>query len=198
MLTDNHLEVSISDVSITNVGFAIFLKPTDSNSPKVVPIFIGPLETYSISSALDGVTPPRPNTHDLIVNMLQEMEARILHVIINDIIGSIFYGRIVIQTSEGIIELDARPSDSVAIAIRTKCAIYMHEKVYREAAVVIGDDNQAAPENEAEAEAEVAAEKVPTNELDRLKNELDKAVAVENFERAAVLRDQIQQLSKDN
>ena len=203
MLPENLLEVTISDVSITNVGFAIFLKPQDSSSGKVVPIFIGPLETYSISSALDGVTPPRPNTHDLIVNMLQEMEARIQHIIINDIIGSIFYARIVIQTNEGIVELDARPSDSVAVAIRTRCPMYMHEKVYREAAVVIGEESGAAePAPKEEDEEEQPATEMllaePRSELEQLKQELQKAVEAENFERAAMLRDKIKQMLQEN
>lgn len=198
MLPDDVLEVSISDVSITNVGFAIFLKPDDSDSTRVVPIFIGPLETYSISSALDGVAPPRPNTHDLIVNMLQEMEARTLHIVINDIIGSIFYARIVIQTAEGIVELDARPSDSVAIAIRTKCPIYMHEKVYKEAAVIIGEDNQAVEASSADKEVNSEEETHPLGELEKLNVELEKAVESENFERAAMLRDQIKQMQQEN
>lgn len=205
MLPENLLEVTISDVSITNVGFAIFLKPQEADSNKVVPIFIGPLETYSISSALDGVTPPRPNTHDLIVNMLQEMEARILHIIINDIIGSIFYARIVIQTNEGVVELDARPSDSVAVAIRTRCPMYMHEKVYREAAVVIGEESGAAEpapkDDDEEDEEQQAAELLltePRSELEQLKQELQKAVEDENFERAAMLRDKIKQMLQEN
>lgn len=79
MPPDGSFEVTVSDVSITNVGFAIFLRPIDkkiAESDKVVPIFIGPLETYSISSALEGAPPPRPNTHDLIINMLSEMESK--------------------------------------------------------------------------------------------------------------------------
>ncbi len=202
MLPENLLEVTISDVSITNVGFAIFLKPVDSRSSKVVPIFIGPLETYSISSALDGVTPPRPNTHDLVVNMLQEMEARVLHIIINDIIGSIFYARIVIQTNDGIVELDARPSDSVAVAIRVRCPMYMHEKVYREAAVVIGEENQASPEASEENEPAAAPAAAPSaesrSELEQLKADLQRAVESENFEQAAELRDRIKKLLHEN
>lgn len=200
-------EVTISDVSITNVGFAIFLKPVNSQSSRVVPIFIGPLETYSISSALDGVTPPRPNTHDLIINMLREMDARVMHVVINDIIGNIFYARIVIQAEDGIIELDARPSDSVAVAIRSRCPIFMNEKVYKEAAVVVGEEGSAAP-SEASAPpaeaAEVSSEATsfqpnkPQSELEKLKNELQKAVELENFEEAARLRDEINRLMHEN
>ncbi len=193
MLPDNLLEVVITDVSITNVGFAIFFKPVESTSGQVVPIFIGPLETYSISSALDGITPPRPNTHDLLVNLLQEMDAKVLHVIINDIIGNVFYARIIIQTDDGIIEMDARPSDSVAISIRTKCPIYMHEKVYQEASVLISSENEAQePTNQEETQSE------PKSKLESLKRKLDKAVASENFEQAAILRDEINKITQDN
>ena len=213
------LEVTISDVSITNVGFAIFLKPQNtqanpqpgapSSSPsgsqagssnKVVPIFIGPLETYSISSALDGVTPPRPNTHDLIIGMLNELEIRVLHILINDIIGHIFYARIVIQTQDGIVELDARPSDSIAIAIRASCPIYMNEKVYEEAGVVIGEESgEGADEGELpQEEPEEEEPNLALSELERIKQKLEKAVDAENFEEAAVLRDKIRELQQEN
>ena len=182
MLADNLVEVAISDISFTNVGFALFLKPRDSRSTRVVPIFIGPLETYSISSALDGVMPPRPNTHDFIINMIRELEAQILHIVINDIIGSIFYARVVIQTGDGIIELDARPSDSVAIAIRSQCPIYMHEKVYQASSVIISVEERPTIEGK----------------LEELQKELQQAVEEENFERAAQIRDKIRDVSQEN
>ncbi len=187
------MEVKITDVSITNVGFAIFLKPVGSTSPKVVPIFIGPLETYSISSALDGVTPPRPNTHDLMLSMINELECKIQHVVINDIIGNIFYARIVIQSGDGIVEIDARPSDSVAVAIRAHCPIYMNEKVYQEAGVVIGDEGKAeSPENEEESRP------AAVSPAEQLKARLQKAIEQERFEEAAEIRDQISKLQQEN
>jgi len=193
------LEVTISDVSITNVGFAIFLKPRELEEGKVVPIFIGPLETYSISSALDGVSPPRPNTHDLIVNMLKELDHHVLHIVVNDIIGHIFYARIIIQTKDGIVELDSRPSDAIAVAIRLKCPIYMNEKVYNEAAVVIGEDSSQEPEPEAPPEKEeVEEEELAASELERMTISLKKAVELENFEEAAILRDKIRDLQQEN
>lgn len=194
-LQENLIEVSISDVSITNVGFAIFLKPIQSPSRRVVPIFIGPLETYSISTALDGVRPPRPNTHDLLVSMLEEMEARVLHIVINDIIGSVFYARVVVQTEGGVVELDARPSDSVAIAIRSKCSIYIHEKVYEEASVVVEGEPETQEDHE---DKELRARAEPQNELEKLKDELQKAVESENFERAAIIRDKIKKMAQEN
>lgn len=193
------LEVIISDVSITNVGFAIFLKPREHESRKVVPIFIGPLETYSISSALDEITPPRPNTHDLIIKMLAEVETKVLHIIINDIIGHIFYATIMLQTKDGIIELDARPSDSIAIAIRSKSPIFITEKVYNEAAVIIGDNESLEPENPPTEDAmESALQESPVSEIERMQLNLQKAVDEEKFEEAAILRDKIRKLQQEN
>lgn len=196
MQRDDLMEVTIADVSITNVGFALFFKPVGSTSPKVVPIFIGPLETYSISSALDGITPPRPNTHDLMINVFKQMEARLLHVIINDIVGNIFYARVIVQHEDRILEIDARPSDSVALAIRAGCTIYMHEKVYRDAAVVIGEEGETAEKAEASPPAEPGSEGRP--ELERLQEQLQRALENENYEEAARLRDRIRDLSQGN
>ena len=202
MIDRDLIEISISDVSITNVGFAIFLKPINIDTTKVVPIFIGPLETYSISGALDGVLAPRPNTHDLLIKMLQEMEANVLHIIINDIVGSVFYARIVIQTEDGIFELDARPSDAVAIAIRSQCPMYIHKTIYEEASIIIDvevEDKEAFPDETSELvgeEIEVQRTLQPINAIEKLKIELEKAIEIENFEEAAVLRDKIKKLDK--
>lgn len=197
MQRDDLMEVTIADVSITNVGFALFFKPVGSTSQKVVPIFIGPLETYSISSALDGITPPRPNTHDLMISVFKQMEARLLHVIINDIVGNIFYARIILQHEDRILEIDARPSDSVALAIRAGCPIYMHEKVYRDAAVVIGEEAEGTEKPEAAATTGGAQEE-GRPELERLQEQLQRALENENYEEAARIRDRIRDLSQGN
>ena len=201
MLSNDLREVEISDVSITNVGFAIFLKPVDGSTEKVVPIFIGPLETYSISSALEGSPPPRPNTHDLIVNMLEELEAKIRYVVINDVIGSIYYARIIIESEGETAEIDARPSDSVALAVRLKCPIYIREKVFLESAVYLNGADEADSSRESgdtEVRIESATDVLPSTELERLQLKLEEAVASENFEQAAILRDQIQHLKSSS
>lgn len=197
MMPDDLMEVNIADVSITNVGFALFFKPVGSTSPKVVPIFIGPLETYSISSALDGITPPRPNTHDLMINIFKQMEARLLNVVINDIIGNIFYARIVIQHEDRILEIDARPSDSVALAIRSGCPIFMHEKVYRDAAVIIGEEGEAAETGEKPIISDENQVEDRTD-LERLQEQLQRALENENYEDAARIRDRIRDFKQEN
>ncbi|EOQ97802.1 bifunctional nuclease domain protein [Leptospira wolbachii serovar Codice str. CDC] len=86
-------EVKISDISLTNVGFAVFLRPKDSDDKRVVPIFIGPLETHSITTVIDGTKPPRPMTHDLMLYMLTSLGATVLKITIEEIIDVPFTQR---------------------------------------------------------------------------------------------------------
>lgn len=185
-------EVKISDISVTTVGFALIFKPAHFHSKEVVPIFIGPLEAYSISNELQGIKNPRPNTHDLMIIILQQLGARILRVIINDLVGNIFYATIVIQMEDRIIEIDARPSDSVALAIRVGCPIFMHKKVFRESAVIIS----SGEEEQTIVEENPLKQKTP---LEILQEKLQKALEEENYEEAARIRDEIKHLKqKDN
>ena len=97
------IEVKISDITLTNVGFAVFLKPKEETADsKVVPIFIGPLETHAITSVLDGITPPRPMTHDLIMMFIPVLGAQVIKVTIDEIIDNTFYAKISIRKDEEI------------------------------------------------------------------------------------------------
>ncbi len=186
-------EVKISDISITKVGFAIIFKPAHFTSLEAVPIFIGPLEAYSISNELQGIKNQRPNTHDLMVNILNKIGARILKVVINDLIGNIFYATIVIQFEDNIYEIDARPSDSVALAIRIGCPIFMHKKVFKESAVVLtsGDEEVETSQTEEIKDLKPTSAK---SKIEILQEKLQKALESENYEEAARLRDEIKKL----
>lgn len=185
-------EVKISDISVTTVGFALILKPANFSSKEVVPIFIGPLEAYSISNELQKIKNPRPNTHDLMVSILNQLGARILRVIINDLVGNIFYATLIVQFEDRILEIDARPSDSVALAIRVGCPVFMSKKVFRESAVIISTGDEEQP----------TVEESPLKQkstLEILQEKLQKAIEEENYEEAAKIRDEIKHLKqKDN
>ncbi len=100
---------------------------------RVLPIYIGHAEAFSIYSALRGFVPPRPMTHDLLVDVIGKLNARIEKVIIDDLIDNTFYARLILSQNDKTIEIDARPSDSIAIAIRTACPIFVEEEVMDEA-----------------------------------------------------------------
>uniref|UniRef100_A0A7J3M1P8 Bifunctional nuclease family protein n=1 Tax=Archaeoglobus fulgidus TaxID=2234 RepID=A0A7J3M1P8_ARCFL len=100
---------------------------------RILPIYIGFAEAASIYSAMNRLLPPRPMTHDLLVDIISKLDAKVEKVIIDDIIDNTFYARIILKRDEKEIEIDARPSDSIAIALRVFCPIFVDSKVLDEA-----------------------------------------------------------------
>ncbi len=92
---------------------------------KILPIWIGPYEAYAIMMAIEGVEPTRPMTHDLIRNLLEALDAVVERVVVNDLADNTFYARIIMETREATVEVDARPSDAIAVALRTGAPIYV-------------------------------------------------------------------------
>ncbi len=101
----------------------------DSEGKKVLPIWVGPLEASSILLGLEKVTPPRPLTHDLFINFLKANNIKIVKIEIDDLKESTYYAKIYYKTRFKIKQIDARPSDAISIAIRTKAPVYVKNKV---------------------------------------------------------------------
>jgi len=116
--------------SVLGLSPVVVLRAEDG---RILPIYIGLAEAMAIYSALRGEIPPRPMTHDLIVDMISRLNARIEKVVIDELIDNTFYARIVIRHDDRTIEVDARPSDSIAIAIRLSCPIFVDGRVLDEA-----------------------------------------------------------------
>jgi bifunctional DNase/RNase len=121
-----------------------------SNSPIVVlkdeeekfflPIWVGIFEANAIALQLENVATPRPMTHDLLRNMISELEARVTRVVINDLRDSTFFAQIRLVVNSGgtdrTLELDARPSDAIALALRTEAPIYVAQSVLEQAQTI--------------------------------------------------------------
>ena len=186
------IEVKISDITLTNVGFAVFLKPKEEmNDSKVVPIFIGPLETHAITSVLDGITPPRPMTHDLIMMFIPVLGAQIIKVTIDEIVDNTFYAKISVRKDEEIFLIDARPSDSIAIALRAEAPIFITQNVLDEAGVVMKGGEIPSEPNLQEISQ---PDQPPKSQLQILEDTLENALRTEDYETAAKIRDQIKKL----
>lgn len=100
------------------------------NRGRRVPIFIGPFETMSISMALEGVAVDRPLTHDLLKNAIDRMGGTVERITIDDLWQQTFYAKITVSQKNGETQdIDARPSDAIALALRTRSPIYMAESV---------------------------------------------------------------------
>jgi len=109
----------------------IVLRPIDttSSSSRVLPIWIGPTEAASIGIALEGQPRLRPMTHDFLASIISALRADIQRVVIDRVEGSTFYATVTLDQSGESIDIDARPSDSIALAVRTKTPLFVDEDV---------------------------------------------------------------------
>ena len=188
-------ELFASDIwSVIKVrhGSAVLLKPRKMDV--AVPIFIGTLEMQSILIAKEGMTMPRPMTHDLFLNMLSLVNLSIKRVEIFEIKDDTFHARMIITggeySADNPLILDSRPSDALAIAVRKKCPIFMAASVIDETGIPLDlfIDTLTATDEDDEA---------PAQKHRSLFEQLEQAVAEEEYEQAAEIRDLIKKLESD-
>lgn len=112
----------------------VILKDVDGK--RYLPILIGPFEATAIALALEGTPVPRPLSHDLMKSIIESLRARVVRIIIHDIHDNTFFAKVVLETGNGVLEIDARPSDSIALALRTNSPIFVSERIILEETVV--------------------------------------------------------------
>lgn len=129
-------KVKISGVFMANapegVTPIVFL---ENEEKRILPIYIGAAEAFSIQTALEKLPYPRPLTHDLLITIMEELKSKIEKVIIDDLNDGIFFARIIVKKNGDEYEFDARPSDSIALAIRCEAPVYVSKKVMENASV---------------------------------------------------------------
>ncbi|MEO1365971.1 MAG: bifunctional nuclease family protein [Acidobacteriota bacterium] len=101
----------------------------DQNQARLLPIWIGPAEANAIVLEIEGVRPPRPLTHDLVINMLTSLDVKLAQIVITDLRDGTFFASLHIQTPAGDVEVDSRPSDAMALALRVDAPILVAEPV---------------------------------------------------------------------
>jgi len=137
----------------------VYIAESEGNNPapvvlledemgRIVPIFVGLSEAISIHHALSGELAPRPMTHDLFISVLECLSASIINVLIDDLDGGIYYARLTVKDSSRQNEIDARPSDCLALALRAKAPIEVQERVVVDASISKSDaENLTSIEN---------------------------------------------------
>jgi len=170
----------------TSHGNAVLLKPKDVDI--AVPIFIGTLEMQSILIGKDGTNLSRPHTHDLFLNMLSHVNLTIKRIEIYDLKDDVFHARLVVTggeyTKEKPLILDSRPSDAFAIATRKKCPIYTTPAIVEQTGVPLSffiND----------------LEECSDDQYSSLKEQLEQAIAEEEYEQAAEIRDLLKILENE-
>ena len=185
------IPVDILNVVLSDKGFIIILKSQEDD--RALPIFIGQLEAQSIIIALSDAEPARPLTHDLLKNILEDLSCTLVRVEVCDLINDTFYGKIILEHNGVPLEIDSRPSDAIALAVRTQTPIFVAPGVMEEAKVII--------EDKVESEKNSAGESPPAPEsptLEGLKEKLSEAIKQERYEDAAKIRDEIKKFSSSN
>jgi bifunctional DNase/RNase len=118
----------------------VLLREVDGE--RFLPIWIGQAEAAAIALALQGVVTPRPMTHDLMKNMLEEMAVQVQNIVITELREGTFYAIINLQRNGTSFEISSRPSDAIALAVRLGCKIYANEDVLAEASILIPSEDQ--------------------------------------------------------
>ncbi|MCL2209924.1 MAG: bifunctional nuclease family protein [Treponema sp.] len=178
----------------TSHGNAILLKPR--NMEVVVPVFIGTLELQSILIGKEGMKMPRPHTHDLFLNMLSKVNLSVKRIEVYEIKDDVFHARMIITggeyTNDKPLILESRPSDTFAISTRIKCPVFISCAIIEETGVPLDYFiNELSAVNDED-------EIVHTDEKHKhLKEQLEQAVAEEEYEQAAEIRDLLKMLESD-
>lgn len=188
------VQVDILGLSTSPAGggaYALILKEVAGN--RRLPIIIGAYEAQSIALEMEGIKPPRPLTHDLMKTIIDRLGVTLYEVTVSELRDGTFYARLSLDSQE----IDSRPSDAIALAVRYGVPIYVSEKVMEEASFI--------PEGEGEEGEKLAPsgkeKMIPGPKLSRLEAlnlQLKDAIEKEDYETAARIRDEIRKLAPDN
>lgn len=187
--------LGLSSNPSTGGAYAIVLKEIEG--VRRLPIIIGSFEAQAIALEIEGMKPPRPLTHDLLKQVIDNLGGTVVEVIVSELRENTFYAKIILEISGLTNEIDARPSDAIALAVRTQSPIYVAETVLESAGFIPSEEN----ERELTRQSETVDEAVPKSKEARvaaLQNKLREALEAEDYERAAKIRDDIKRLTSSN
>ncbi len=179
--------------------YAIILEEEGGN--RHLPIIIGAPEAQAIALELEKIKTTRPMTHDLISNILDHFDIQLKSVIITHLQEGTFFAKLLLSSHDEEHEIDCRPSDGIALAVRSNAPIYTFEKIMSEAGIekesssqdVSEMDESAKPQRRAERK-QSAPMKKPYEQLSELNEKLENALKNEDYELAAKIRDMINKL----
>jgi bifunctional DNase/RNase len=183
--------IALSHSVTQSHNYAVILG--EQKGKRRLPIVIGGFEAQAIAVAMENMTPNRPLTHDLFKNTLDSFDIELVEIIINNLLDGIFYAQLICQQGDRILQIDARTSDAISMAVRFNCPIYTYEFILESAGVILDEET-------AEASKSVTKPKQPTLEtmsLESLEKTLQEALEKEDYEKAAIIRDIIQEKKKN-
>jgi bifunctional DNase/RNase len=203
----NKVKLNVLGISYSQTqtgAYALVL--AEENGNRRIPIIVGGFEAQAIAIQLEGLKPPRPLTHDLFMNFARTFNIDLLEVTVYKLEEGVFFSKLTCDDGKRIIEIDARTSDAIALALRFKCPIYTTEEILRKAGIILDFEKESnlgePPEKTAPAHNYPAEDKAFDEELQRiniaeLQDLLNEAVKNEDYEKASKIRDEIKRRKKE-
>lgn len=183
-LTSNHSQSGSFTLVMGEVG-----------GTRRLPIVIGMFEAQAIAIEIEKIIPNRPMTHDLFKSFATNFNFKIDNILISDMREGVFYAKIICRNGSKTVEIDSRPSDAIAIAVRFDSPVFCVPKVMEEAGLESNDEEERKQEDTKTASKKTSSNKssdaLKDFSLDKLNQMLDKAIHDEDYERAARIRDEI-------
>lgn len=171
----------------------------EAKGKRRLPIIIGGFEAQAIAIELEKMTPSRPLTHDLFKSFADTFNIKVKEVIIYNLVDGIFFAKLICEKDGNEVEIDARTSDAIALAVRFQCSIYTYEFILSSAGIILEDEGSG----EEGMETGMEAEKEESDETDlmkkateELKEMLKVALEEENYEKASRIRDELNNRKK--
>jgi bifunctional DNase/RNase len=179
-------------------SFALVLGEESGN--RRLPIIIGMFEAQAIAIEIEKIVPNRPMTHDLFRSFADGFDVQVEEILISDLKEGVFFSKIICTDGLKRVEIDSRPSDAIAIGLRFGVKIYTFENILSEAGIVLSDFEEEGSEEDTieEIEEKPKKEGIKNLSLDELNKLLDQALGEEDYEKAAKIRDEINQREDAN
>ena len=138
---NENVVVEVSGIRLEEDSETPIMLLHDPNTSRFLPIWIGTIEAVSIAYAQEGYVHPRPQTHDLLIDIIESLNASITEVSITDIKDKTYYAEITLNTYDGNVTLSSRPSDAIALAIRSNSKITVNNAIFSQNSIILIDDN---------------------------------------------------------
>lgn len=181
--------IALSHNVTSSHNYAVVLGEEDGN--RKLPVVIGSFEAQAIAVALEKLSPNRPLTHDLFLNTLEAFQIDLKEIVINNLLEGIFYAKLVLEKDGDVFEVDSRTSDAIAMAVRFRCPIYTYEFILETAGIEMDnmDENEdVASDPEAKSKKSKSLADYSIEELNEM---LEEVLENEDYERAALIRDEL-------
>ena len=178
-------------------SFALVLGETEGN--RRLPIIIGMFEAQAIAIEIEKIIPNRPMTHDLFKSFGHSFNYTIKEIVISDLKEGVFFAKIICENDNKTVEIDARPSDAIAIGLRFNAPIFTYEKIMTDAGIILTEESEEeATDLTADMTQDQPKKKTPSKDkplkdysYDKLKEMLNEALENEDYEKAAKIRDEL-------